>query len=200
MNWLLKYFLRGLVIVVPIVVTIWVVWIVFTRVDQLIDAPVPGLGFVITVVSIILVGMLASNFLGRRFFQLTERLFSRAPFIKMVYSSIRDLVEAFVGEKKKFNRPAIILLNSDGTLKTLGFITREGVEPLPLPDHLAVYFPQSYNFAGNLLLVPRDRVIPVDVEPSKAMAFIVSAGISGFELPDDVRKPLSAGETIPPDR
>ena len=179
MSALLKYFFRGLVITVPLVVTIYIVWRSFVFMDGLIRAPFPGAGMLATIGLIIVVGFLASNFVGRAVFGLIEKMFARAPFVKLVYSSIKDLLEAFVGDKRKFDRPVVVSLDPGGNLKALGFVTREDLEMFGLPGECAVYFPQSYNFAGNLLVVPRRSVTPLNADASQAMSFIVSGGVSG---------------------
>ncbi len=96
----------------------------------------------------------------------------------MLYSAIKDLIEAFAGKKKSFDKPAIVELTPGGA-KALGFITRETLEFLSLSDHVSVYFPQSYNFAGSVLIFPTERVTPIDIDSSEAMAFVVSGGVSG---------------------
>ncbi len=97
----------------------------------------------------------------------------------MLYNSIRDLVEAFAGEKKKFDKPVLVTLGPGCNAKVVGFMTRESLDNLGLKDHVAVYFPQSYNFAGNVLLFPKEEVKPLDIESSEAMTFIVSGGVAG---------------------
>ena len=151
---------------------------VFTRLDGLLRVSVPGLGLAITILFITLVGFLASNFIGQKFFSLIDGLFTRLPVIKMLYSAIKDLIGAFAGEKKSFDKPAIVELTPCGP-KALGFITRDDLEFLSLSDHVAVYFPQSYNFAGSVLIFPSAQVTPVDIDSSEAMAFVVSGGVSG---------------------
>ncbi len=179
MNLVMKYFLRGLVIVVPIAITVYVLYAAFTWIDRLVGAPVPGVGFAVTVASVILIGVLASNIVGKTLFGLTERLFARAPFVKIVYTSVRDLVEAFVGDKKRFSRPVIVSISADGAIKTVGFVTREEVDFLGLTGHSAVYFPHSYNFSGQLALVPRERITPIALDSGQVMPFVVSGGVSG---------------------
>ena len=112
--------------------------------------------------------------------RIIDNLFSRLPFIKMIYSSIKDLVNAFVGDQKRFDKPVLVSLFSESTVQTLGFITRESLENIGIAERLAVYLPQSYNFAGNVVVVSRDQVIPLNIESGKVMTFIVSGGVSGF--------------------
>ena len=179
MNFLIKNFFRGLVILFPIVITVYLMWATVVMIDRWLGIAIPGAGFAITLGLILLVGILAGNVIGRKFFEITELLFVRAPLVKIIYSAIKDLIEAFVGEKKKFNRPVLVSLSELGDARALGFITRESVAFLPHHDLVAVYFPQSYNFAGNLILVPAARVTPIEADSSQIMAFIVSGGISG---------------------
>lgn len=179
MHLVVKYFLRGLAVVVPIAVTVWVVWQIFTGLDRLINAPYPGLGLALTLAAILLTGVLVSNFVGRALLRGTELLFIRAPFVKIVYTSVKDLVDAFVGDKRRFDRPVSVALTSDGSLRAVGFITRDDLAYLGIPGTAAVYFPQSYNFAGNLVLVEISRITPIDADSSQVMAFVVSGGVSG---------------------
>ena len=178
MKRLLNYFLNGLLVFVPVAVTVFTFVIVFTKLDSLLKLPIPGLGLVITILAITLIGFLASNFVGNKFFELIDKLFTRLPIVKMLYSALKDVIGAFAGEKKSFDKPAIVELTPGGA-KALGFITRESLEFLSLSDHVAVYFPQSYNFAGSVLIFSSDRVRPIDVDSSEAMAFVVSGGVSG---------------------
>ena len=178
MKSLINYFLKGLLVFVPAALTVFAIVYIFTTLDGLLGLEIPGLGLVITILLITLIGFLASNFLGKKFFTFIDWLFNKLPVIKMLYSAIKDLVEAFTGKKKSFDKPAIIELTPQGP-KALGFITKESLEFLSLSEHVAVYFPQSYNFAGQLLLFPSARVTPIELDSSEAMKFIVSGGVSG---------------------
>ena len=178
MKTILKYFLRGLLIFVPIAITVFILVWVFRTLDGLFKIDVPGLGIAITVVVIFLIGFVASNFVGEKIFAMIDRMFTKLPLVKLLYTSIKDLIEAFAGEKKKFNRPVLVTLVENGP-KALGFITRDSMENIGLADHVAVYLPQSYNFAGSVLIFPTDTVKPLDIDSTEAMAFIVSGGVSG---------------------
>jgi uncharacterized membrane protein len=180
MNFLVKNFLRGLAIVVPAVVTVYVLYFTFVSIDRLLGLPWPGAGFALTLAFIVLIGFLASNIFTRKIFQLLERLFVRAPLVKIIYSSLKDLTEAFVGDRKKFNQPVVVRLGAAAEVYALGFLTREDLAALSMPGHVSVYFPQSYNFAGQLVIVPSQNVKPLEIDSSKAMAFIVSGGVSGL--------------------
>ena len=179
MNWLLKNFLRGLVIVVPIAVTIYLVVQAFLALDRLLRLPTPGLGVAILLASILLIGALAGNFIGRRAFALTENLFTRAPIVRIVYAAIKDLLEAFVGNKRRFDRPVAVSLTDE--VRTFGFITRDDLSALGMPGDVAVYVPFSYTWDGCLLVVPRERVRPLDADSASIMALVVSGGVSRME-------------------
>ena len=179
MKTILKYFLRGLLIFVPAGLTIFIIVYVFTSLDKLFRMPFPGLGLLVTIGGIFLIGLFASNFVGKKLFGLVDKLFANVPLVKMLYGAIRDLVEAFAGEKKKFDKPVLVSLGPGCDAKVVGFMTRESLENLGLKDHVAVYLPQSYNFAGNVLLFPKEAVKPLDIESSEAMTFIVSGGVAG---------------------
>ncbi|HXV77094.1 MAG TPA: DUF502 domain-containing protein [Candidatus Polarisedimenticolaceae bacterium] len=182
---LAKYFFRGLLLVVPAALTVYVVYAVIVTLDGWINLSplfgrnVPGAGIVLTAALITLVGVLASNFATRWMFGVMDQLFTRLPLIKLLYTSLKDLIEAFVGDKKRFDRPVLVRLDGSGELAFVGFLTRDELGPYGMPGKVAVYFPQSYNFAGNLLIVPRERVTPLALDARTAMALIVSGGVSG---------------------
>jgi uncharacterized membrane protein len=179
---IVKYFFRGLLICVPILVTVFILLWAFTTVDKvfrdLLRIPFPGLGILATISAILLIGLLASNFLGKKLFEIIEKVFTKLPLVKLLYSSIKDIVEAFAGEQKKFDKPVIASIGAGGA-KVMGFVTSQTLEHLGLTDYVAVYLPQSYNFAGNVLLFKKDSIQPLDIDSSKAMSFIVSGGVSG---------------------
>jgi uncharacterized membrane protein len=177
-----KYFVRGCLALAPLALTAYIVYLILQFADRLVPVPVPGLGIVIAVVVITLVGYLTSNVIGKGVLELADRALSQLPLVKLIYGSLKDLIGAFVGEKRSFNQPVSIALSPDGAVRTLGFITRESLAAMDMPAHVAVYLPQSYNFAGNLLVVPRDRVELLQVSSSELMTFIVSGGISGFGI------------------
>lgn len=176
MSALIRNFLRGCLVVVPAAVTMYVVYTILVAVDGVLALPIPGLGFVVTLAGITLVGALASNVVVQRLFEAGEKVLLRVPLVKLVYTSLRDLVNAFVGDKKRFQHPVVITL--DGDAKAFGFITREDLIDLGLPGHVAVYMPQAYALAGLLIAFPRERVQPIAMEPARFMALIVSGGVA----------------------
>jgi uncharacterized membrane protein len=106
---------------------------------------------------------------------------NKIPFIKLIYSSIKDLIGAFVGDKRKFNKPVLVTINKENTLHQIGFVTQEDLSDLGLYDMVAVYFPHSYAFSGNHFLVPKTSIKPLNISGPVAMKFIVSGGVSGFK-------------------
>jgi uncharacterized membrane protein len=177
MNWLIKNFLRGLVIVVPIALTIYIVYEVFIRIDRLLPYTMPpGAGFAILIAVIVLIGALASNFVVRRFLRLTDAIFTRAPLVRLIYVSLKDLLEAFVGDKKRFDRPVTISITDD--VRTLGFMTQDDLSFLAMPGNVAVYMPFSYSMSGCVVVVPSSRVTPIAADSASVMALIVSGGVS----------------------
>jgi len=198
MNQLPKYFFRGLLILIPVVVTAYVFWAVFIALDEVVFQPIgdwigdasrgskekqsapirSALGIAGAITLITLVGGLASNFIGRRIVALMEKLVERLPLIKLLYGSVRDVLGAFVGDKKSFDHPVMVSLTDEGPAKVLGFVTRDSLDFLGVADHVAVYLPQSYNFAGSVLLFPKDRVQSVSASSSDVMTFLVSGGVS----------------------
>ncbi len=193
MRRLLNYFLRGLVLVAPLAITLYVCWIVFVRIDGWLGLPVPGLGFVLTIVLITLVGFLGSNLITRGMVAIVEQAVSRLPFVRLLYTSTKDLLNAFVGEKRRFDKPVLVRLSMQSEARMVGFVTQESLDRLGLPGYATVYFPQSYNFAGNLVVFPSSQLQPLDAASADVMAFIVSGGVTG--VPVSRVKP---GETVSP--
>ena len=201
MRFFLRYFVRGLLIVVPLAATIWIVSTVFLWIDGLIKSPlgkdwswkIPateielhhGIGFAVTLAIITLVGLLTSSVLVRRIVRGIDDLFARFPGVKLVYTSIKDMVEAFVSERKKFDKPVLLSFTESPDVEVIGFVTRESLEEFGRPDKVAVYVPQSYNFAANLILVPKERVTPIDLPAGDVMAFVVSGGVSEGTRPSE---------------
>ena len=173
-----QYFLQGLLFLVPLVVTLYVIYWVFVRIDRLLNLPVPGMGFIVTIVFVTLVGFAASNFLTKNIVGLVDRIFARLPLVKMIYTAIKDLVNAFVGDKKSFNRPVQVVIDRESNLRVIGFATRDSLDSIGIEGSVAVYLPQSYNFAGNLIVVDRNQVTPMNADPGDVMKLIVSGGVS----------------------
>jgi uncharacterized membrane protein len=178
MTRLATYFLRGLVLTIPLAVTLWICWIILRTIDGWLGLDIPGAGFVVTMLGITLIGFLGTNLLWNSLMERLEQLLDRLPFVRILYNSTKDLLDAFVGEKRRFDRPVMVAMSADGAVRTFGFITQQSLEKLGLPDDVAVYFPQSYNFAGQLVVVPASRITRLDAVSSDVLAFIVSGGVT----------------------
>ena len=174
---ILSYFLRGLLFVTPVVVTIYIIFQTILFLDNLIPVPIPGIGILMVLALITFVGYLASLFFAKPLFDWLERGLIRIPLVNLIYTSIKDLMGAFVGDKKKFSSPVKVQISD--TLMRLGFITQEDMSIIGEADLVAVYFPHSYNVSGNVFLVPKDKVTPLEgVKSSDVMKFMVSGGVS----------------------
>lgn len=178
MKQLVSYFLRGLVLTVPLAVTIAVCWVTLTTIDGWLGLSIPGAGLAVTLAVITLVGFLGSNFLWNTLVERMEKALDRLPFVRILYNATKDLLDAFVGEKRRFDRPVLVALSADGAVRTFGFITQQSLEKIGLSNDVAVYFPQSYNFAGQLIVVPASRVTAIQAPSSDVLAFIVSGGVT----------------------
>jgi uncharacterized membrane protein len=189
MKRLVRWFLQGLIYFVPIALTVFVMVTCFRAIDgalrALIGIDVPGAGILVMMVVVTVLGFLLSNYLSRRVLSVVEVAFDRVPLVKLLHSSVKDLLGAVVGEDRKFDTPVAVELMPGSGVCAFGFVTRDSLDGVGLPDGLvAVYLPQSYNFAGQLLAVPRTRVQPVAAEAAEIMAFVVSGGVTGRWLPD----------------
>ena len=181
---LFSYFINGLLLLAPVGLTVYVTLTLFRWLDGWITTPVPGLGLLILISGITVFGYVGSLFLFRPLWGLVEGLLQKAPLVNLVYNSLKDLVDAFVGDKKKFNKAVLVDLGN-GCYKP-GFITSDSV---PLDSYLnerptikddywvAVYFPHSYNFSGNVFVVRRSQTIPIEAPSADFMKFIVSGGV-----------------------
>lgn len=181
MSRFLNYFLRGLVVVAPLALTVYVCVVIFTTIDSWLRLPIPGIGFLAMLVLITLVGFLASNLVARGLFGTLDHVLERLPFVRLLYSSSKDMLNAFVGEKRRFDKPVLVSLTADGAVKVLAFMTSDSLTSLGIADHVSVYMPQSYGFAGHIIVVPADRVSRIDADAAQVMAFIISGGVTDVE-------------------
>jgi uncharacterized membrane protein len=191
---LLNYFFKGVVLLAPLAFTVYVCVRVFTTIDGWLGLPIPGAGFVLTVALITLFGFLASSFITRRMLGVVEGILERLPFVRLLYSSTRDLLNAFVGEKRRFDKPVIVTPWAGGEARALGFVTQDTLDAMGMLDQVAVYLPQSYNVAGSLLIFPSSAVTPLDAESADVMAFIVSGGVT---MPPPPRRSGGFGRQTP---
>ncbi|HEY4129047.1 MAG TPA: DUF502 domain-containing protein [Gemmatimonadaceae bacterium] len=181
MSRILNYFLRGLVVVVPLALTLYVCVVIFTTIDSWLGLSVRGVGFLVTLVLITVVGFIASNFVSRSVLTWLDEMLEKLPLVRLLYSSTKDMLNAFVGEKRRFDKPVLVSLDNEGAVKVLAFLTSESLASLGVADHVSVYMPQSYGFAGHILVVPATRVDRINADAAEVMAFIISGGVTQVE-------------------
>lgn len=176
---LINYFMKGLLVALPFAITYSIIKSIVVWLDKLFDFGIPAIGFFIVIVSITILGYIGTRIITEPLFSLLDDVLSRIPFVKIIYTSVKDFMEAFVGDKKKFNNPVLVEMNP-GLYKP-GFITQSDLTNLNLPGLAAVYFPHSYAFSGNLFLVDKDKVKPFDGNPTEVMKFIISGGVTDID-------------------
>jgi uncharacterized membrane protein len=187
MKSLINYFLRGLLFVLPIFATVYIIIVLVNWANETLNAllfswlpfQIPGLGIVSAFLMIVLLGLAVSWTISRPIFSYFEKLISRTPFVKIIYTALKDFTEAFVGNKKKFNRPVVVSFMEG--VDRIGFITDSDLTYLHIRNRVAVYCPHSYNFSGNLYLVDPLKVKPLHINPADAMKYAVSAGVTQVE-------------------
>jgi uncharacterized membrane protein len=176
---ILSYFLQGLLLIAPLTVTIFIIFKLFEFFDNLLPFNIPGLGILIIFTSITIIGFLGKLLIQTPLSIYFEKLLERVPLIKILYSAITDLLSAFVGQKKKFTEPVMVIMNRESDIRKLGFMTERDLSSIGVgQEFVAVYLPHSYNFSGNLFIVPARNVIPVMAPSTEFMKFIVSGGVT----------------------
>jgi uncharacterized membrane protein len=197
---LFQLFLQGLIILAPISITIWTVASLFNWIDGILPNFVhslfpnliaadqwgnpkrfPGLGFIIVIVVVLFVGYVSSSFIVSRLIDLFDRLLEKTPGIKLIYSTIKDFFEAFAGNKRKFDKAVLVSIEAADVWR-IGFITQEELQEFGLLEHVAVYVPQSYGFAGVLYFVKKERVRALsDISSTDVMKFAISGGVAEID-------------------
>lgn len=189
MKKLINYLFQGLLYIAPLTITGYIIYAVFTFFDDIsqnllakfLDFKIPGLGVLSLLIFLIFVGFVGRYIIADPLKQFVKKVIERIPLINFVYSAFNDLFSAFVGKEKKFNQPVLVKVNLVSNLEKLGFITEENLTILGEKDKVAVYFPHSYNFSGELFIVPREHIKSIDVNSGELMKFIVSAGLTGWK-------------------
>lgn len=185
-----RYFLQGLLVIVPVAITAFVLFKIvqyigalFGRFDMIVHPYAdPVIFTVLLILLIFLVGLLATNYLARIFWREMEKLFERAPLVKIIYSSIKDVLSAFIGNKKRFSKPVLVTTNIESHIQEMGFITQDDLSRIGLDKNkVAVYIPVSYSISGRLVIVPASQVQALDIPAADAMKFIVSGGVADMD-------------------
>jgi len=132
MKRLIRYFFQGLLYLAPTGVTVYIVYLVFTLVDSVIrkyvdnifHVDIPGIGVFVVLVVITLLGFLGQTILLRPLRMLIDKIMKSAPLVKVIYSSLKDLLSAFVGKEKRFNKPVLVKVNTISDLEKVGLLLR----------------------------------------------------------------------------
>ena len=185
---LIAYFLQGLLFTVPIAVTVYVVYRVFLMVDGILPLDsflpfnIPGLGILMIVALITFLGYLNHFYIANPLWIYLEKAIEKAPLVKIIYSSVKDLIEAFVGEKKRFNEPVLVTTQTSPLIQRIGFITQNDLTNLGIANgKIAVYLPFSYGMNGMLVVVESTNVSPIDASGTEMMKFVISGGVTEVE-------------------
>lgn len=178
---LVRYFLQGLFYVVPIGVTVYlIVWLV-VKIDGIINLDIPGLGLIAILIGITLIGFLGSHFFVS-YLRPLDRAMEKTPLIKLVYTSMKDLMNAFVGKKKQFKTPVLVKMGDGLEIERMGFITKDNLSEMGIStDKVAVYFPFSYGINGQVMIIPKKNISIIHASSSDVMKFIVSGGVTNVE-------------------
>ncbi len=176
---LIRYFGQGLLFVVPIFATFYVLYYLFVKMDEILPIGIPGIGLLIILTGVTLIGFIGTRLVTTPAFKGINNLINRTPLIKIIYSSVKDLLSAFVGSKKKFTQPVTVKLNSDLDVRQIGFLTQTDLTDLGIKKgYVSVYVPFSYSIMGNVYVVPRVNVEVLESSPTETMKFVVSGGIT----------------------
>ena len=179
MKKIINYFLQGLLYIVPISVTFYVVYWTFLKIDGILPFQFPGLGLIVIIALITFIGFAGSVIIASPINSFFQRLLKKAPLLRTIYSSMKDLMQTFVGKKKGFNQAVLIKLYENSTIERIGFITNKNLSSLGIKGgKILVYLPHSYAFSGQLFVVEKSYITPIDKPSSEIMKLIVSGGVT----------------------
>ncbi len=193
-NTLVKSFFQGLLIIGPFAITIWIIWYIVSSIDNIIpsvsERMYPGITFIIVILSTTLIGYLGNKFIiGRVVVDSFDYLLEHTPGIKFIYTSLKDVMTSFVGDKKKFNQPVLIKTTENPAIWRIGFLTQSDLSSVGFPNYVSVYLPHSYAVSGWVVFVLATNIVVLEnVSAAQAMKFAVSGGVAGFHSDDNVFK------------
>jgi uncharacterized membrane protein len=182
MKGLLKLLFQGILYVAPTALTVFILIKIFLFLDSILETivgkDIPGLGVLTLIGGLVLIGFLGNTFISDPIKKSFNQWLEKVPLIKVIYNSVKDLLGAFVGNKKKFNLPVMVKEQTNATCYKVGFITQESLASLGIDQNLvAVYFPHSYAFSGMVFLVENEYIVPINKPAAEVMKFIVSGGV-----------------------
>ena len=185
---LLKYFGQGLLFVAPLGLTIFILFWIFNKLDSMFEIGIPGLGLLILFVGVVIIGFLGPILLTNPMFSYFDKLINKTPIVKIIYTSVRDFLQAFVGNKKKFTEPVLIKLSKDTEVEQMGFLTQKDLGFLGIEGNkVSVYIPFSYSIMGTVYIVPSENVRHINASPTDAMKFIISGGVTQSNEGEDAK-------------
>jgi uncharacterized membrane protein len=187
---ILNYLVKGALVVLPLGAAVFFIYWIVSKIDSALNLSdiiwvdqagnpiyIPGLGILSILLILLVAGIIVTNLVTEPIYAWFSRWLNRLPIFNFIYNSVKDLAEAFVGDEKKFNEPVIVDVNEFG-LKKIGFLTQKDLAKIGLPGDVAVYFPFSYSFAGQLCIINKDKVRPLKMSAGEAMKFVVSGGVT----------------------
>ena len=196
---LLQYFFQGVVIIAPIGITLYVVVWLFNVIDNFLPnllytlfpklmketngsiRTIPGLGFLLVIILVSLIGWISSSFIVSRIVDVLDKVLEQTPGIKYIYSSVKDFLEAFGGNRKKFDKPVLVSVDAEDTWR-IGFITQNDLSQFDLLEHAGVYVPLSYALTGVVYFVPKTKIKLINnMNSAEAMKFVISGGVTHLE-------------------
>lgn len=193
-NRLAKFFFQGLLIIGPFAVTAWIIWYIVSSIDNIIPALskrlYPGITFIIVIATTTLIGFLGNKFIiGKVIVDSFDYILEHTPGIKFIYSSLKDVMTSFVGDKKKFNRPVLIKTTENPEVWRIGFLTQDDLTSVGFPEYVSVYLPHSYAVSGWVVFVKATNIVVLEnIGAAQAMKFAVSGGVAGFHSDENVFK------------
>lgn len=190
---LVTYFFQGLLLFAPVAITAYGLYWLFIKIDGIfqfnipgLGVPIPGLGILILLIIIVFTGFLGSLFVFQPLWRRFDVFLQKFPLTKFIYPSLKDIFGAVVGKERKLNKPVMFKISKELDIERLGFVTERDLSNIGiLGNKVAVYAPHSYNFSGNVYIVPSENITPLDADASEVMKFIVSGGMIKVKDDDD---------------
>jgi uncharacterized membrane protein len=199
-SYIAQLFFQGVIVLAPIGITVWVIVSLFNWVDNFlpnilnslfpirfasVNGQIPkvtGLGFVVVISLVLIVGWLSSLYFLEKLVSVFDKVLEKTPGIKIIYTSVKEFLEAFAGSNKKFDKPVLVSIDAEDVFR-IGFITQENCEHLGLKNHVTVYVPHSYAISGISFIVPitKTKKLPKHISAAEAMKYAISGGVTSVD-------------------
>lgn len=199
-SYIAQLFFQGVIVLAPIGITVWVIVSLFNWVDNFlpnilnslfpirfasVNGQIPkvtGLGFLVVISLVLIVGWLSSLYFMEKLVSVFDKVLEKTPGIKIIYSSVKEFLEAFAGNNKKFDKPVLVSIDGEDVWR-IGFVTQENCEHLGLKDHVTVYVPHSYAISGISFIVPitKTKKLPKHISAAEAMKYAISGGVTSVD-------------------